>query len=327
MAIVHHQRPSLASYPIWLAARLSLKPLLTYSPINRFTLAALAFLGRLAGRQRPPRSVAVEHIELAGRPTELVMAKGPTGGSTDTAVLYLHGGAFISCSPGTHRPITASLAKGLGVPVFALDYRQLPQGGVGTSVHDAFEAYLELLGERGYRHVVVAGDSAGGFLTVKVAELAATNDVARPTALALLSPLLDLDLGTRADRTSRHDAYLPMRQLEVLGPMFDWGPIPFTGARRAADIDPAVFPPTIVITAQDEMVEPDSIELAGRLATAGRDLDLHSYPWQVHAFTVPLRHREGRESVGLVVDFLADAIAAAHRVSADGADSSTVEAV
>ena len=115
------------------------------------------------------------------------------------------------------------MAKGLGVPVFALDYRQLPEVGVGTSVHDAFEAYRELLGQRGYRHVVVAGDSAGGYLTGKVAELASVNDVPAPTALAMLSPWLDLDIGDRDDRTSRHDAYLPIRQLAVVRPMLDRG--------------------------------------------------------------------------------------------------------
>ncbi|GAB08516.1 putative esterase [Gordonia araii NBRC 100433] len=267
---------------------------------------------RMSERQRPPRSVAVERIQLAGRPTELVMAKGPTGASTDTAVLYLHGGAFIACGPGTHRPISTSIAKSLQVPVFVLDYRQLPEAGVGTSVHDAFEAYRELLGQRGFRHVVVAGDSAGGFLTVKVAELAAANGLPAPTALALLSPLLDLDLGDNPNRTSRHDAYLPIGKLSVLGPMFDWGPIALTGARRAVDIDPQAFPPTIVITAEKEMVEPDSIEFVDKLDAAGVRAVLHSFPWQVHAFTVPLRHREGKESVGLTVDFLAGEIRAAH---------------
>ncbi|GED96607.1 putative hydrolase/esterase/lipase [Gordonia crocea] len=296
-----------------MGAWLFLKPLLTFAPINRFTLGVLKRFERSAERQRPPRGVAIERIVLGGRPTELVMVAGPTGSDTDTAVLYLHGGAFMSCGPGTHRSITASLAKGLALPVFAVDYRQLPEAGVGASVDDSMRAYRELLGERGFSHVVVAGDSAGGFLTAKVAERAAAENLPAPVALGLLSPLLDLDLGARPDRTSRHDAYLPIRQLDVLGPMFDWGPVPLAGARTIADVDPAVFPPTIVITAQQEMVEPDGIELAQALDAAGRRVVLHSYPGQVHAFTVVLRHREGKESVRLLVDFLADAIRDAHR--------------
>ncbi|MFT4201423.1 alpha/beta hydrolase [Gordonia sp. (in: high G+C Gram-positive bacteria)] len=313
MPIVHHRRPSPVSYLIWLAARTFLKPILALAPIKPYVFKLNAAMEGRLEKRKAGRSVVIEPITLGGRPTELVMAKGPTGASTDTAVLYLHGGAFMSCGPGTHRPITTSLAKGLHVPVFALDYRQIPEAGVGTSVHDALEAYRELLGERGYRHVVVAGDSAGGYLTGKVAELAAANGLPAPTALAMLSPLLDLDLGDRTqDRTSKHDAYLPMRQMTVLAPMFDWGPVPFAGERSIGNVEPAVFPPTIVITAQDEMVEPDSLEFVQKLDAAHRRAVLHSYPWQVHAFTVPLRHREGRESVGLVVDFLAEAIADAH---------------
>ena len=244
MPIVRHRQVSVMSYIHWLLARIFIKPVLALGPVNKPVFALLAALERGAEKQRPPRSVVIERITLGGRSAELVMAKAPTGAPTDTAVLYLHGGGFLSCGPGTHRTITASLAKGLGVPVFALDYRQLPEGGVGTSVHDAFEAYRELLGQRGYRHVVVAGDSAGGYLTGKVAELAAINDVPAPTALAMLSPWLDLDIGDREGRTSRHDAYLPIRQLAVVRPMLDRGPIPFAGAVSITDVAPEAFPPT-----------------------------------------------------------------------------------
>lgn len=312
MPIVRHRQVSVMSYIHWLLARIFIKPVLALGPVNKPVFALLAALERGAEKQRPPRSVVIERITLGGRSAELVMAKAPTGAPTDTAVLYLHGGGFLSCGPGTHRTITASLAKGLGVPVFALDYRQLPEGGVGTSVHDAFEAYRELLGQRGYRHVVVAGDSAGGYLTGKVAELAAINDVPAPTALAMLSPWLDLDIGDREGRTSRHDAYLPIRQLAVVRPMLDRGPIPFAGAVSITDVAPEAFPPTIVITAEQEMLEPDAMEFAEGLEGAGRRVVLHSYPWQIHAFTVMLRHREGAESVRLVVDFLDQAIREAH---------------
>ncbi len=312
MPIVHHRRPSLVSYLLWFVAWLTVKPVFAFAPLVHPLFALVTFLEQWLERRRPPRSVAIERVEIGGRPAELVMANGPSGGETDTAVLYLHGGAFMSCGPGTHRSITSALAKGLHVPVFALDYRQIPQGGVGTSVHDAVQAYRELVGERGYRHVVVAGDSAGGFLTVKVAEHAEATALQAPTALALLSPLLDLDLAARGDRTSRLDAYLPIRQLARLAPRFADGPIPFTGARRAAQIEPQAFPSTIVVTAEREMVEPDSIDLVERLDVVGRDVVLHRFRGQIHAFTVPLRHREGRESVALIVDFLAAAIRAAH---------------
>ena len=74
------------------------------------------------------------------------------------------------------------------------------------------------------------------------------------------------------------------------------------------DVSPEAFPPTIVITAEQEMLEPDALEFAENLEAAGNRVVLHGYPWQIHAFTVMLRHREGAESVRLVVDFLNEAI-------------------
>ncbi|MBR7539478.1 alpha/beta hydrolase fold domain-containing protein, partial [Mycobacterium tuberculosis] len=88
-------------------------------------------------------------------------------------------------------------------------------------VDDALSAYRELLTERGYRRLVVAGDSAGGFLAVKVVELAAAAGLPTPAALIGFSPLLDLDLGTNPDRSSRSDAYLPMSKLARLVPLLN----------------------------------------------------------------------------------------------------------
>ena len=68
----------------------------------------------------------------------------------------------------------------------------------------------------------------------------------------------------------------------------------------------------LMLAGDAEMLEPDALEFAENLEAAGNRVVLHSYPWQIHAFTVMLRHREGAESVRLVVDFLNEAIREAH---------------
>ena len=130
----------------------------------------------------------------------LVMAKAPTSGATDTAVPCLHGGGGFELrardAPHDHRIII-----GLGVPVFAFGLPAAAEVGVGTSVHDAFEAYRELLGQRGYRHVVVAGDSAGGYRPARSPNWPGQRRTGAHR-IVMLSPWLDLDIGDRDDRTS-----------------------------------------------------------------------------------------------------------------------------
>lgn len=286
MVVIRHPHPSVRSFPVWVGARLLVKPALTLWPIGAFGLRPLFLIDELFALAPKSKGIVREQMKLGGQPVELSLPSGPSGRDDATAVLYLHGGAMVVCGLATHRAVAGRLCRETGLPVYSLAYRQLPESGVGTSVTDAYQAYRELVIERGFKHVVVAGDSAGGFLSGKVIEYAHRDGIPRPTAYIGYSPLLDLDLASNPDRTSRSDAYLPINKLAKLRPRFDKGPIPMTGARRIADVPSEAFPPTILITAEDEMLEPDAVELIEKLTADGVHAELHSYSWQVHAFPV-----------------------------------------
>lgn len=309
MPIVHHRKPSLKSYPLWIGSRVFLKPLLSVWPLNGPGMAGLFVIDKFFAAGRKPRSVVREQVELGGCRAELSIPSGPSRRDADTAILYLHGGAFVVGGVGTHRSIAARLSRHCETPVFSLVYRQLPAAGVGTSVADAVAAYRELVTERGFRRVVVAGDSAGGFLASKVVEGAALAGLPAPIALIGFSPLLDLDLGDNPDRSSRSDAYLPKHQLVNLSRHFARGPIAYVGVRRIADLDPTSFPPTIMFTAENELLEPDVIELVENLMEAGVEAVAHSYSWQVHAFPVfDFHHRETMDAIEAAAAFTGHAI-------------------
>ncbi|WP_020109896.1 alpha/beta hydrolase [Nocardia sp. 348MFTsu5.1] len=312
MSVTRHGRPSLRSYPIWLGSRLLLKPTLALWPIGALGLRPLYLIDEIFALGPKAKTVAREQITLAGRPVELSVPARPSGRDEAAAVLYLHGGALVVCGLATHRAVASRLCQDIDLAVYSVAYRQLPEAGVGTSVTDAYQAYRELLIERGFKHVVVAGDSAGGFLAGKIVELAHRDGLTPPAAYIGYSPLLDLDLGTNPDRSSRRDAYLPIRKLASLRKQFDKGPIELDGVRRIAEVPPEAFPPTIVITAEDEMLEPDVLELVESLNTAGVPAQMHSYAWQVHAFPMLAgRHPEARQSIVLTAQFAKDAVAAA----------------
>ncbi len=312
MPVITHDRPSRGSRPMWLASRLFIRPILRVWPLTAFGMRLLFLVDRAAARGPKPRGVVLEQMELAGRPVEFAVPAGPSRRDSDTAILYLHGGAFITCGLATHRLVVARLSRATGLPVFSQAYRQLPEAGVGTSVHDAYFAYRELVLERGYRHVVVAGDSAGGYLAAKVNEYALRDELTPPTAYVGFSPLLDLDLAANPDRSSRSDAYLPMAKMGELAPMFDQGPIRLDGVRRIGDLRPASFPPALFTSAQDEMLEPDIIELVETLDAHGVTAVVHSFAWQIHAFpAISGKHPETLEAIALASRFVTSVLQAA----------------
>lgn len=309
VTVIEHRTPSLRSYPLWLGAKVFLKPVLTYWPINDLGLSPLRLIDQAFGMLPTAKTVVRQSIVLADRPADLITPQGPSGRDTDTAVLYLHGGAFVVAGPATHRSVGAAMAQVLGLPLYSLDYRQLPKGGVGTSVTDAVNAYRELIVDRGFRRVVLVGDSAGGYLCGKVIEAAYRDGLPTPVVYVGFSPLLDLDLADHEGRNSDKDAYIPKSKLAELAPKFDRGPEPLVGERRIIDVPAEAFPPTILITAQDEFLEPDAIDLVESLSRAGVLAHLHTFAWQVHAFPVAAGLPEAKEAIRLSADFALTALA------------------
>ncbi|HEX8852427.1 MAG TPA: alpha/beta hydrolase [Pyrinomonadaceae bacterium] len=109
------------------------------------------------------------------------------------AILYIHGGGFVSCSPSTHRPITAALARLGRRPVFSLDYRLAPEHRFPAALDDALAAYRWLLGQ-GLRpeSIALAGDSAGGGLVLTTLLRVRDEGLPAPSCAVCFSPWTDL---------------------------------------------------------------------------------------------------------------------------------------
>ena len=87
-------------------------------------MSDIARVRRAFGAPLPaPGGVRYRQDMLGGVPGEWVEAEGAAP-AADT-LLYLHGGGFIGCSPRTHRPLTAALAR-QGLRLFVPDYRLAP---------------------------------------------------------------------------------------------------------------------------------------------------------------------------------------------------------
>ena len=151
-----------------------------YGPPMPITMQRV--LGDLAGGlQRMPRGVSAAEVVLGGRKARRYAV---SDASAEGAVLWLHGGAFITGSTKTHGSLAAHLALASELPVYLLDYRLAPEHKHPSAVDDIVAA-LKLLPEP---RVVLGGDSAGGCLAL----LAADRGVRDLAGLALVSPLVDL---------------------------------------------------------------------------------------------------------------------------------------
>ncbi|OWJ91547.1 alpha/beta hydrolase [Pseudomonas sp. A46] len=228
-----------------------------------------------------PRGLARETGRLGGRPCE--WHRPPEG--ADGVLLYLHGGAFMTGSPATHRAITGHLAKGAGIAVCALDYRLAPEHPFPAARDDAVAAYRELLaaGHPASR-LFIGGDSAGGNLALLCALEARRQGLPSPAGVLCFSPVTDMSgealhapsagdpLINPAWVAQAADLYCPPgmdRRNPALSPLF-------------ADL--AGLPPLLLQVAEDEILRDDSLRLAERVRAAGGWVRLERYPGLWHVF-------------------------------------------
>ncbi|GAA3804175.1 alpha/beta hydrolase [Sphaerisporangium flaviroseum] len=201
-------------------------------------------------------------------------------------LLYFHGGAYFFCSPATHRPITWRLSAAARRPVLAVDYRQGPVHSLSESLADALAAYRGLL-DRGYASsdILLAGDSAGGHLTLATLLSLRDHGLPLPSAAVCLSPWADLSDGRRTVN-------------RWLDPMLPAGRVDWLARRWTAGLDcrdPLVspvygdytgLPPMMVVTGSTEVLRDEGRRVALRARDAGVKVTYEEWHRMPHVFAI-----------------------------------------
>ena len=247
-----------------------------------------AGLDALAGAAPLPEGTRTEPASADGVPVEWIRGAGvPDGAAARGAVLlYLHGGGYVMGSITSHRAHVARLSALTGATGLAVDYRLGPEHRFPAAVDDAVKAYRWLLRlGADPRRVAIAGDSAGGGLTV--ATLVALRDAGDPlpAAGACLSPWTDLECEgpsmlerEKQDPMVQRDRLLRMAR-EYLGGADARHPL---ASPIHADI--RGLPPLLVHVGTAETLLDDSTRLAERARAAGVSCELEIWQDMIHVF-------------------------------------------
>ena len=120
-----------------------------------------------AGQAMPiAEGVETRAITLGGVPGEQLTPQG----AGDAAILYFHGGGYMTGGTISHRALCSHIAAAAGAVIWSMDYRLAPEAPFPAAVDDGLAAYRGLL-DKGTAadKIVIMGDSAGGGLTVATA--------------------------------------------------------------------------------------------------------------------------------------------------------------
>ena len=287
--------------------RVTARPILDLTPLTTRTLARLHLFDVLGNFLPLPAGATVGTRYYRGFDAELVTGAGVTA-SRDSAVLYFHGGGFITCGLRTHRRLVARVSSAAGIPVLQVNYRQLPTAKLSQTVEDCLLAYRTLLDD-GYDadRIVFAGDSAGGYLAFATALRAIADGLPRPAGIVGLSPWVDLMCEHSAThRNARRDAYLPVKKLARVASLLGDENDPLSSIFEA---ELAALPPVLIQVGSGEVLRSDAELLASALTAAGVPNTLQIWDRQIHVFQaaadiVP----EGHAAIGDIGAFVQAAI-------------------
>ncbi|WOF23937.1 alpha/beta hydrolase [Microbacterium betulae] len=222
-------------------------------------------------------------------------------------LLYLHGGGYTLGSAGGYGQLAASLARAAGVALFSADYRLAPEHPHPAALEDALAAYRGVL-DSGVRasDVVVAGDSAGGGLTIALLVAIRDAGLDAPAAAVVLSPWVDLSLsGPTVASKAAADPSLDEKGLSNAARHYLAGADPETPTASPLFADLTGLPPLLIEVGEAEILLSDATRLAAAAGEAGVDVRLHVWPGMVHDWAVfAFMLGEGRELIAEVGGFV-----------------------
>lgn len=313
-AFVPHQPSARARVARWATAR-TIRPLEHVIPDSELGVAitrrVLATLMATSGRTA--YDVTITPIDSTTERFGRVKGEWarPVTPRPDGVVLYVHGSGYNLCSTRTHRPLVTRLAKQSRLAVFSAEYRLAPKHVFPAAADDVARAYAWLLGQ-GWRpdQIVVAGDSAGGHLTLDLALELRRSGAPMPAGLALFSPLADPTFGL-----------CRQREQALADPMMSAEGARRLVARYLGETDPGhprlthvlapdeALPPTLIQAGGAEMLAADARHLHQMLLASGTDSRLEIWPGQMHVFqAAPRAVPEADQALRRAARFLVNAL-------------------
>jgi acetyl esterase/lipase len=250
------------------------------------------------------RSVNISQINEHGVRGEWLRAEG---GDDSAAIMYIHGGGYVACSPRTHRPITAALARMTRLPVFAADYRLAPENRFPAAIDDVYKAYKWLVAQSEEKPIILAGDSAGGGLTLSLALKLRQAGERMPTCIVCFSPWTDLTGSGVSERTNAEkDAMFYPENIRAFADAY------VRDASEKENIlaspvfaDVAGLPPVLFQAGSTEVLADDSRRIHEKMIAAGIGSRLEifdgvSHVWQMTIGIIP----EARKALQNTADFI-----------------------
>ena len=259
-------------------------------------------LDELASIVSIPKDVKCEPVDAGGVPAEWITTPGVVN---HHVILYLHGGGYIAGSIKTHRDLAARISRVSKARVLIIDYRLAPEHIFPAALEDATAAYRWLVSNEKItpNNLIVAGDSAGGGLTIACILKLQEMGVTLPAAAVCLSPWTDLaNTGESIKNKAKIDPFVTLEGLEFDAKQYLGEADPRNPLASPLYANLQGLPPLLIHVGGREILLDDSVRLAERAKAVGVDVKLDIWEDMIHVWhlfaTFAPESRDGINQIG-----------------------------
>ena len=243
--------------------------------------------GMATRREPDDPTIRCRRVDIAGIPGEWVVA--PRANS-DVRMLYIHGGGFISGSSEFYLAMAAHISVAASCAVLLPDYRLGPEHPFPAGLEDCIRAFewMRAMGPEGPSRtdvVYIAGDSAGGGLTLATLLALRDRGLHQPLGAIGISPFTDMTLSSPSIQSEgerdpiMHPSSLPEFVNRYVSPDQARNPL---ASPVFADYNG--LPPLLIQVGEYEIIRDDSVRVAEKARAAGVDVELEIWPGMFHVF-------------------------------------------
>jgi len=250
-----------------------------------------------------PAGLTIKEESIAGIKSEWII---PDGASSEKVILYVHGGGYISGSCNDHRGFVSKFAKNCGYTNLVYEYRLAPENPFPAALDDSVKVYQWLLAkEFKSKNIIIAGESAGGGLSLAILLALKEKNISNPAAAVAISPWTDLTCSSDSYKTKKKVSVAPLdswivfskyyvgnnpANLPLISPLFG---------------DLEGLPPIFINSGVDDELYEDGEKFYKKAKEAGVDITFRAGIGMVHCYPLlaPM-FKEAIDAMTEICDFI-----------------------
>ena len=264
---------------------------------------------QIASMIKIPKDAKCERLDAAGVPSEWISVPESVN---DRIVLYLHGGGYVAGSINSHREFCVRIARASKTRVLLIDYRRAPEHPFPAALEDATKVYHWLISSEGIKpkNIIIAGESAGGGLTIASLIKLRNDQVELPATGICLSPFMDLAItGDSVKTKAEIDPLVSQETLEFCSKLYLRDENRRNPLASPLYADLHGLPPILMQVGTSECLLDDSVRFADRAKAAGVNVSLEIWNGMIHMFQLFASWLpEGQEAISKIGAFIQNSL-------------------